>query len=263
MRLDKYLADANLGTRSEVKNFIKKKLVFIDDCCVTNPGAQVLETSKVVCNGVPIILKKNCYYMFHKPAGCVSATKDIDKTVLDYFDQSAGKNLFPVGRLDKDTEGLLLITNDGLFSHQLMNPKKHVTKLYYFEGQGQFIKNTLEKMETGLDIGDEKITKPAKILYCTKEKSEKIIGNLDLSFSTCLENESKKHTMDTDVYGLLEITEGRFHQVKRMLKKCGVQVLYLKRIAIGALFLDDTLNCGAYRCLEKEDFNKLGINKES
>lgn len=230
MRLDKMLADAGIGTRSEVKKIISKKQVLVNDKIITNSGFSVTETDKVVCSGREIQIQKNRYYMFHKPAGCVSATTDRDKTVLDYFDENKNR-LFPVGRLDKDTEGLLLITDDGAFAHQLMSPKKHVSKTYYFEGTGSLIDGAYEMVKEGFSIGDEDPTLPGELIVESTE------GN--------------------QVKGRLIIYEGRYHQVKRMMKVLGVTVEYLKRLSIGNLWLDESLAKGEYRMLTEEEMRSL------
>lgn len=298
MRLDKYLADADLGTRSQVKLLIKQKMITVDDQVITDSGFQIKAGQTVRYKQAIVHSQGNCYYMFHKPAGCVCATIDRDQTVMNYFKPDAGKNLFPVGRLDKDTEGLLLVSNDGAFSHELMSPKKHVSKLYYFEAMGFFLPNTIELIAGGMDIGDEKLTKPAGIL-AFDTKTQSAFGNLSGQYVNILENEmhtaknnniihnisntehsnnaddaekNNSNTLgnigivaDTDelivsdckqeikYFGLLEISEGRYHQVKRMLKGCGVKVTYLKRIAIGRLFLDNSLKPGSYRRLTDEE----------
>ena len=135
MRLDKWLADAGVGTRSEVKNYIRKKQVLVNDLPVTDPGFQVTEQDSICYQSRQIGQKGNVYYMFHKPAGCVSATEDAGRTVLDYFPEAERKHLILCGRLDKDTEGFLIVTNDGMFSHRLMSPRHHVDKTYYFEAE--------------------------------------------------------------------------------------------------------------------------------
>lgn len=264
MRLDKFLADANAGTRSQVKEKIKKKQVLVDGKIVTDAGYQVTEENEVICSKVVIKPSKNGYFMFYKPAGCVSATVDRGQTVLDYFQDVACKGLFPVGRLDKDTEGLLLITNDGVFSHRLMSPQKHVPKLYYFEGMGHFDACTASLFEKGMDIGDETLTKPAKIMYQVGDLGDRgsVYGNLETDYLERLLQQNQlyeKQHKKTDVTGLVMLTEGRFHQVKRMLLTCGVTVWYLKRIAIGNLYLDETLLPGEWKELGQEDFRKLGI----
>lgn len=263
MRLDKYLADANLGTRSRVKEIIKQKNISVDEKIITDPGYKITDGQLIRYKGELIKAQTSCYYMFHKPGGCVSATVDAQKTVLDYFSKDAGKELFPVGRLDKDTEGLLLVTNDGAFSHKLMSPGKHVSKLYYFEGAGTFVKDTVSMLEHGMDIGDDKITKPAKILYrsqkethTTQTKNFDVLSYLENELSQRYGTEEPNSEIGFSV-GLIEITEGRYHQVKRMLFKCGVRVTYLKRIAIGQLFLDLNLKPGEYRALTKQEFALL------
>ena len=167
--------------------------------------------------------------MLHKPQGVVTATQDNhDKTVMDLLDSSIRrKNLFPVGRLDKDTEGLLLITNDGDLAHMLLSPKRHVDKTYLVHLEKSIDDDVLQKLENGVDIGEEKLTLPAK--------AEKI--------------------SDKSIY--LTIHEGKFHQVKRMLKAVDNEVVYLKRVTFGSLKLDESLETGAYRALTEEETRNL------
>ena len=168
------------------------------------------------------------YYMLNKPQGVVSATMDNhDKTVLDLLKDAPGKDLFPVGRLDKDTEGLLLITNDGELSHNLLSPKKHVDKTYLVETRELVTSEMVQRLEQGVDIGEEKLTLPAKVKILEDKKIE------------------------------LTITEGKFHQVKRMLKAVENEVVYLKRLTMGSLVLDEKLALGEYRCLTEEEVSKL------
>ena len=175
--------------------------------------------------------------MLHKPMGVVCATKDnINKTVLELFDKELQKGLIIVGRLDKDTEGLLFLTTDGEFSHKLMSPKKHVEKTYYFEADGVLMEDDIKKLENGVEIGDdEPITLPAKV--------------------------SHVQLMDKKVSGRLTITEGRYHQVKRMLQAVGCKVTYLKRFSIGKILLDDSLLPGEYRELSHAELKALGYIK--
>ena len=166
--------------------------------------------------------------MLHKPAGVITATEDkAHETVMSLLGEDARKDFFPVGRLDKDTEGLLLITNDGELSHALLSPRKHVPKTYFVEVPEKLDLGQIEALEQGLDIGDDKKTLPAKIEI------------LD----------------DTHIH--LTICEGRYHQVKRMLKAVGSEVLYLKRVSFGTLTLDDTLEKGSYRPLTEEEITAL------
>ena len=234
MRLDKYLGQIGTNTRSEWKKIIQSGAVSVNDKVIKDAGFRVNETTDLVfVRGEKISYQKFRYYMFHKPAGCITATRDDkEKTVMDFFPKELHKNLFPVGRLDKDTEGLLLLTTDGDFSHSLMSPKKHVSKEYYFMAQGKLTAEGILRLERGIEIGkDEKITEPAKIEVIRQEE-------------------------DT-VEGILTITEGRFHQVKRMLHAAGCEVTYLKRRAIGGLSLDEALEKGAFRELTTEEIKEI------
>ena len=172
------------------------------------------------------------YYLFHKPAGCVSATQDnMHRTVMDYLSDTARGDLFPVGRLDLDTEGLLLITNDGALAHALLSPSRHVAKTYYARVQGVVDETDVNLFKNGVDIGEEKPTRPADLV---------ILGcKADVSEIT------------------LTITEGKFHQVKRMFEVVGKKVLYLKRISMGPLVLPEDLAPGAYRKLTAEELAAL------
>lgn len=235
MRLEKYLADCGIGTRSQCKTYIRQGLIKIDGDVVKNGAMQVLGRETITFKDKPISPQKNLYFMFHKPAGCICATKDDGgKTVLDYFPPALAGKLLIAGRLDKDTEGLLLLTDNGAFIHQLMSPKKHVEKTYYFEAEGKLLEDAGDRVSTGIDIGDEKPTKPGKLQNIQATGPE--------TFSGCL-----------------TIKEGRYHQVKRMIKALGGEVFYLKRISIGAVALDTDLKPGEYRALTEEELQMLGI----
>ncbi len=230
MRLDKFLCEVGCGTRSQVKDMVRKGRVLVNNCVVKSADFKIDENKDVVvCDGKRLQYQAFVYYMLHKPAGCVSATKDNhDKTVLDLIrDEDKRKDLFPVGRLDKDTEGLLLITNDGELSHRLLSPKKHVPKTYFVRTKEVLTKEMADVLENGVDIGEEKQTLPAIV----------------------------EQLAETEIY--LTITEGKFHQVKRMLQAVGNEVIYLKRISMGALVLDETLQKGDYRALRAEEIEKL------
>lgn len=238
MRLDKFLADLQIGTRSQVKADLKKGLVTVNGVIVKKADTKIDETKDKICyQGKELSYQKYQYYMLHKPAGVVTATKDtVDKTVMDLFPKEAGKDLFPVGRLDKDTEGLLLITNDGELAHNLLSPKKHVPKTYYVVCEGQISDEKLAMLEHGVDIGDEKPTLPA---------STRLLEKQDHSY--CME---------------LTITEGRFHQVKRMVEAIDGKVTYLKRLSMGTLILDEQLEKGAFRALTEQELDAfLHLNK--
>lgn len=233
IRLDKYLCEMEAGTRSEVKAFIKKGRVTVNGETAKAPEQKVDETrDTVTLDGHSFSYQKFFYYMLHKPAGVVTAVRDHhDQTVLDLLVDAPGKDLSPVGRLDKDTEGLLLITNDGALSHRLLSPVKHVPKTYLVHTKRPVTSQMCEKLEAGVEIGDETPTAPAKA----------------------------KLLSDTDCGLLLTITEGRFHQVKRMLQAVGNEVVYLKRLSMGALVLDETLPKGSWRVLTEEEKAQLGV----
>lgn len=235
MRLDKFLSNALGISRSQIKEQIKKGQVTVEGSIVRDGSTNVSEADNEICYmGKIVQYEKYVYYMFHKPSGCVTARTDREhKTVFDYTKDISCKDLFAVGRLDKDTEGLLFLTNDGGFDHALMSPKRHVDKTYYFEAVGNLSKEGIAKLENGVSLGkNEPITKPAKVAEI-------------------------KNCPDNTVTGLLTITEGRFHQVKRMLHAVGCEVSYLKRIAIGGVVLDEALPKGNYRPLTEEEKAKL------
>lgn len=233
IRVDKYLTDCGIGTRSEVKKLIQKGLIGVNGVIIKDPGTKIdAEKDTVTKNNEPVVYEHFRYFMLNKPMGCVSATKDnLSDTVLDILKNENIKGLFPVGRLDKDTEGLLLITNDGMLAHNLLSPRKHVEKLYYVEADKELSRENILKMEEGVDIGDEKLTLPSKIEF---------LGESDNKY--CYN---------------LSIKEGRFHQVKRMFEAFGSNVVYLKRLNMGSLILDEALLPGEYRKLSAEEIKDL------
>ena len=229
IRLDKFLCEMEIGTRSQVKDMVKKGMVSVNGEVVKKADYKFDETAATVSvNGKELSYQKYYYYMLNKPQGVVSATTDNhDKTVLDILKDVPGKDLFPVGRLDKDTEGLLLITNDGELSHNLLSPKKHVDKTYLVETKENITEEMVLQLKEGVDIGEEKLTLPAKVNVLEDKKLE------------------------------LTIMEGKFHQVKRMLKAVDNEVIYLKRLSMGSLRLDEKLALGEYRCLTEEEILEL------
>lgn len=235
MRLDKFLSELNLGTRSQLKKEIKAGAVTVNGAKALSPQQQIEEeTDQISYKGQVCVYEKYVYYLLHKPAGVVSATEDAhDRTVMDLLGDGKRKDLFPVGRLDKDTEGLLLLTNDGQLAHNLLAPGKHVEKEYECRLASVFDEHQKTLLEQGVDIGEKKLTAPA------------IVHRL----------EDRKIT--------LTITEGRFHQVKRMLHAVGNEVTYLKRIRMGSLMLEDTLPRGNYRRLTKEEVERLQYDRSS
>lgn len=232
MRLDKFLADRNLGTRSEVKQYIRNQRVVVNGTLIKDPGHKIrAESDQILLDNKKISYVKHKYYMFHKPAGCITANKDsFHQTVMDYFKEPAVKGLFPAGRLDRDTEGLLLITNDGAFAHELFSPAKHVTKTYYVRLDGRVTEYHCQEFQKGLAIGEKKPLREARL--------------------TILKSGS-----ESEVY--VTIQEGRFHQIKRMFQVFDLKVLYLKRIEIGGVFLDEKLPPGEYRELSDEEYRLL------
>lgn len=232
MRLDKFLAEMGVGTRSEVKKLIRRGDVLVDGKKETSPDAKIdAKLQQVTCQGTTIAYEAFEYYMLNKPAGVISATTDErEQTVIDLISTKKRKDLFPVGRLDKDTEGLLLITNDGELAHRLLSPKKHVDKVYYAKISAVVTNEDVQLFAKGVDIGEEELTKPAKL---------EIVYSGEISEIR------------------LTIQEGKFHQVKRMFEAVGKKVVYLKRLSMGPLELDETLALGTYRPLTEEEIKKL------
>ena len=220
-RLDKFLCDSLNITRKEAKEAVKKGKVTINGEVVKKPECKLdADDDQVEFEHQPVIFEQFHYLMLHKPQGVVSATKD-----------NHDKKLFPVGRLDKDTEGLLLLTDDGMLAHELLSPKKHVDKVYFAKVAGRFTEEEIKRFREGLDIGNGEKAKEAflEILKAGEDQSEVLIT----------------------------ITEGKFHQVKRMAKAVGSEVLYLKRLSMGPLKLDEELEIGTYRRLSEEELHKL------
>ena len=232
LRLDKYLADMGKGTRSEVKKAISKGLVRVNNEIVKKPETKLdTDSDHVLFDGVLVGYAQYEYYMLNKPAGVISATEDKrEKTVIDLITEKKRKDLFPVGRLDRDTEGLLLISNDGELAHRLLSPSKHVDKVYYAKIDGKVTIEDVEAFQQGVDIGEEKLTRPAKLRI--------------LKSGTQSEIE-------------LTICEGKFHQVKRMFQAVGKEVVYLKRLQMGTLILDESLKPGEYRELTEQEIADL------
>ncbi len=236
IRLDKYLADMGKGTRSEVKKAISKGLVRVNDMVVKKPETKLdTDVDSVLYNGETVGYAQFEYYMLNKPAGVISATEDRrEKTVVDLITDKKRKDLFPVGRLDRDTEGLLLITNDGELAHRLLSPVKHVDKVYYAKIDGIVTEADVEAFQKGVDIGEEKPTRPARLRILISDE----VSEIELT-----------------------IREGKFHQVKRMFHAVGKEVVYLKRLRMGTLVLDESLKTGAYRPLTEEEITKLCVQK--
>lgn len=233
MRLDKFLAHTGFGTRREVKLLIKSKAIQVNEVTVKDSSMHVNEHSdRVSVYGEVIEYKQFIYLMLNKPAGVVSATEDTrDKTVIDLLNDDVRHfEPYPVGRLDKDTVGLLLLTNDGALTHRLLSPNKEVPKVYFAKVQGIVNETDIEAFKNGVILDDGYHTKPG-ILQILKSGS---ISEIELT-----------------------ITEGKFHQVKRMFEAVGKKVVYLKRLSMGTLKLDESLAEGAYRELTEEELEQI------
>ncbi|MCF1584960.1 rRNA pseudouridine synthase [Tetragenococcus koreensis] len=236
MRLDKYLADMDFGSRKEVKQLIKNKQVAVNSEIVTSDKFQVKEQEdSVTLEGDEVVYQKYFYYLLNKPAGVITATvDDFEATVLDIFsDQDFRSDLFPVGRLDKDTEGLLVITNDGALSHRLLSPKRHVEKEYLATVDGIMTSADIGLFSNGLKIDGGEVCLPAKLKIDQVDEANNV--------STIR----------------LALHEGKFHQVKRMVHAVGKEVMYLKRIRMGHLYLDEQLDLGSYRELTEDEVKLL------
>ena len=235
MRIDKLLSHSNYGTRKEVKELIRKGYVLVNGIIIKDDDYKVdeLKDEIVVANN-EIKWEEFIYIMLNKPADYVSATYDNFKpTVISLINGYEKRNLFPVGRLDIDTEGLLLITNDGNLCHKLLSPKNHVIKKYYVEFEGTYKESFIDSFKEGIILDDGYKCMPANIEYLGQNKC------------------------------YIYIKEGKFHQVKRMLESLNCNVTYLKRVEFGSLKLDNSLKLGEYRNLTKEEIDLLkmeGVN---
>lgn len=231
MRLDKYLADMNAGTRSELKRDIRKGLVTVDGSIVKDPGRNVdPATDTVYHRGRKIEYETYVYYMLNKPAGVISATDDKKmQTVVDLLPEERRRDIFPVGRLDKDTEGLLLITNDGELAHRLLSPKYHVDKKYFARIRGRVTDEDVAAFARGIHLMDFTCMPADLVIERSGEISEVTVT----------------------------IREGKFHQIKRMFEAVDKEVIYLKRLEMGSLILDSELAPGEFRRLTEEELRNL------
>jgi 16S rRNA pseudouridine516 synthase len=231
LRLDKLLADTGRWSRKEAKDFIRSGQVRVNDQVIRKPEQKVqTDGLKLTVKGEPVLWQRFTYIMLNKPGGVLTATEDRrEKTVLDLLPPELQKQqLRPVGRLDKDTEGLLLLTNNGELAHRLLSPKSHVDKVYYAETEGTVDEADVAAFEEGMTLGDG--------LVCQSAGLER------LGEGKCL----------------VTLREGKFHQVKRMLAARGKPVLYLRRLSMGSLLLDPKLKTGHWRYLTQEEITTLG-----
>ena len=229
IRLDKLLAHSGYGSRKEVKELIRKGQVSVNEVVIKDDDFKVDEVNdEVIVEGIIVDYQKFIYIMMNKPDGVLSATYDPkDPIVLDLIEDTPTRGLFPVGRLDKDSEGLLLITNDGKLAHELLSPKKHVDKVYYIEYEGELVSDVKERFKEGIILEDNYKCLPASIELLNDDKA------------------------------YVTISEGKFHQVKRMINMCNGEVTYLKRIKFGPLELDNSLKEGEYRFLSNLELDSL------
>jgi 16S rRNA pseudouridine516 synthase len=231
-RLDKILSNMGCGSRKEIKDMAKKGMIKVDENIVKDPSQHVDPASQeIVVNGEVIIYRDKVYIMLHKPPGVISATEDArEETVVDLMPEYQHFSLFPVGRLDKDTEGLLLLTNDGKLTHDLLSPKKHIPKLYYAKIEGVVGSNDVLAVEEGIVLDDGYKTLPGQLEIIQAGDTSEI---------------------------QITIHEGKFHQIKRMFAALDKKVIYLKRLAMGKLQLDENLEIGHYRELTEEELRLL------
>ena len=231
IRLDRFLAEMNAGTRSELKKNIRKGQAAVNGTVIKDPGCLLDGGETVEYQGREYVCERTAYYMLNKPAGVITATKDEKQTtVLELLGEGRRRDLFPVGRLDKDTEGLLLITNDGDLAHRLLSPAHHVNKTYFARTNGALTREDAAAFSEGIVLGEDFTAMPAELEILTSgEQSE----------------------------ARVTIREGKFHQVKRMFAARGKEVVYLKRLAMGPLELDPALRPGEYRKLTETEIEQL------
>lgn len=237
-RLDKLLAHSGFGTRSEIKQLVKRGFVQVNGHTVKDSGLQVdPDADEIAVDGEPVAYREYVYVMLNKPQGVISATEDSrERTVLDLIDEPYRRcGLFPVGRLDKDTEGLLLLTNDGKLAHELLAPRKHVPKTYFALVEGRVNEQDQAGFRKGVTLDDGYTTLPAELVIAAEgDPAARKPAEIELT-----------------------IMEGKFHQVKRMFAAVGKRVVYLKRLRMGTLSLDESLAPGEYRELTERELEEL------
>ncbi|KGE16498.1 pseudouridine synthase [Paenibacillus wynnii] len=236
-RLDKVLSHIGIASRSEIRKQAKQGLITVNGAVVKDSSVHVDPyTDAIEVGGERVLYREYVYLMMNKPPGVLSATEDRkDRTVLDLLStEYAQFEPFPVGRLDKDTVGLLLLTNDGKLAHELLSPRKHVPKTYEATVEGEVDSDDVAAFAAGVQLEDGYVTQPAQLNILSRERGTKVISHISLV-----------------------ITEGKFHQVKRMFQAVGKKVTFLKRVSMGELKLDETLPLGSYRELTAEELGLL------
>lgn len=240
-RIDKVLSHIGMGSRSEIRKQAKQGLITVNGAVVKDSGYHVDPyNDKIEIDGEVVTYREFVYLMMNKPPGVLSATEDKrDRTVLDLLKHEYAQfEPFPVGRLDKDTVGLLILTNDGKLAHELLSPRKHVTKTYEATVEGEVDAEDVAAFATGVELEDGYLTMPAQLTILGRERSSRVISHISLI-----------------------ITEGKFHQVKRMFQAVGKKVTFLKRVSMGDLKLDESLPLGGYRELTMEELALLGAER--
>lgn len=234
MRLDKYLANMKVGSRKEVHKLLKEKRVLVDGQVVLSAKMQLAENANVQVDGKDISYQQYHYFLINKPQGVISATNDPkQKTVLSLLkEEDQYRNLAPVGRLDKDTTGFLLITNNGDLAHQLLSPKKHVEKVYEATVAGMVTEQTIKNFAQGIEMRNGTKFKPGK-LELIDQDAEKGTSNVKIT-----------------------ISEGKYHQIKRMFLSQSMEVLCLHRLAMGDFWLDELLDFGQYREVSEDEIKE-------
>ena len=227
MRLDKFLASYTSLSRKEAKHAIRRGEVSIEGRAATSETEKVSTEQNICLRGERVIVREHLYLMMNKPKGVLSATRDREERTVVELVTDAERKIFPVGRLDKDTEGFLLLTDDGELAHQLLSPTYHVPKTYYLEYEGELVDDAVRRVAEGIDIGEKRLTR-AGILQLKEE------GKAELT-----------------------IEEGKYHQVKRMITALGGRVTYLKRLSMAGLELDREMKPGEYRELKEEEVSVL------
>ena len=228
LRIDKYLGNMGVGSRSEIKRYIKNKRVMVNGVYITDNGLLINLDDDIKFDEQSVIYKKFIYIMMNKPQGVISATEDKhQETVIDLLDEKyLHYEMFPTGRLDKDTEGLLLLTNNGTLAHNMLSPKKHVEKKYYVEIHGDLKEKDIKSFSSKIELYDGYLCMPAKLEIIESDEVSK---------------------------AYVTIKEGKFHQIKRMFETLNKEVIYLKRLTMGPLELDEDLDLGEYRELNDEE----------
>lgn len=266
VRLDRLLAREGLGTRSQLRKAVRAGKVLVNGCPEKDPGRQVLPGDEVLFDGRRVGGEANCYYMLHKPAGVVTATEDgRERTVLDILREKGvlRRGLFPVGRLDKDTEGLLLITDDGALAHALLSPSRHVDKTYYAVVTGGVCEDDVRRFAEGLQVDEDFRALPAGLQVIGDEVGSPDGLQADGGFGSLISG--TRIPGDDGCRGgaadaarvLVTIREGKYHQIKRMFEAVGRKVLYLKRLSMGPLRLDPALSPGEFRELTDLEIQQL------